>query len=88
VAAVVIMAVVSLLDLRRLMALWRADRLDGLVALTTFLVTLLVGPQRGILAGVGAAALCYLWRTRLREKDKGRQDIPRSVGSGARRRRF
>jgi SulP family sulfate permease len=87
-AAVVIMAVVSLLDLRRLMALWRADRLDGLVALTTFLVTLLVGPQRGILAGVGAAALCYLWRTRLREKDKGRQDIPRSVRSGARRLRF
>ena len=64
-AAVVIMAVVSLLDLRRLMVLWRADRLDGLVALTTFLVTLLVGPEKGILAGVGAAALCYLWRGRL-----------------------
>src|SRR5262249_3460899 len=64
-AAVVIMAVVSLLDLRRLMALWRADGLDGLVALTTFLMTLLVGPEKGILAGVGAAALCYLWRTRL-----------------------
>src|SRR6516162_2721128 len=63
-AAVVIMAVFSLLDLRRLMALWRADRLDGLVALTTFLVTLLVGPERGILAGVGAAALCHLWRRR------------------------
>jgi SulP family sulfate permease len=64
-AAVVIMAVVSLLDLRRLTALWRADRLDGLVALTTFLVTLLVGPERGILAGIGAAALCYLWKTPL-----------------------
>jgi len=64
-AAVVIMAVFSLLDLRRLMALWRADRLDGLVALTTFLMTLLVGPESGILLGVGAAALCYLWRTRL-----------------------
>ena len=64
-AAVVIMAVASLLDLRRLLALWREDKLDGLVALTTFLVTLLVGPERGILLGVGAVALCYLWRTRL-----------------------
>jgi sulfate permease, SulP family len=63
-AAVVILAVSRLLNPRRLMALCRADRLDGLVALTTFLVTLLVGPERGILAGVAAAALCYLWRTR------------------------
>ena len=29
-----------------------ADRLDALVVLTTFAVTLLVGPERGILAGV------------------------------------
>ena len=63
-AAVVIMAVASLLDLRRLQALCRADRLDALVVLTTFGVTLLVGPERGILAGVAAAWLAYLWRTR------------------------
>jgi SulP family sulfate permease len=63
-AAVVIMAVASLLDFRRLLALCRADRLDALVVLTTFAVTLLVGPERGILAGVAAAWLCYLWRTR------------------------
>src|SRR5262249_1863818 len=63
-AAVVIMAVASLLDLRRLLALCRADRLDALVVLATFAVTLLVGPERGILAGVAAAWVCYLWRTR------------------------
>jgi SulP family sulfate permease len=62
-AAVVIMAVAHLLDVRRLVALCRADKLDALMALTTFTVTLLVGPERGILAGVAAAALCYLWRT-------------------------
>jgi SulP family sulfate permease len=61
-AAVVILAVGRLLGPGRLVALCRADRLDGLVALTTFLVTLLVGPERGILAGVAAAALCYPWR--------------------------
>ena len=63
-AAVVIMAVAGLLDLRRLLALCRADRFDALVALTTFAVTLLVGPARGILTGVTVAWLCYLWRTR------------------------
>jgi SulP family sulfate permease len=63
-AAVVLLAVGRLLDPRRLLALCGADRLDGLVALTTFLVTLLVGPERGILAGVAAAALCSLWRRR------------------------
>ena len=63
-AAVVIMAVASLLDLRRVLALCRADTLDALVALTTFAVTLLIGPGRGILAGVALAWLCYIWRTR------------------------
>jgi SulP family sulfate permease len=53
-AAVVIMAVARLFDLRRLLALCRADRLDALVVLTTFAVTLVVA----------AAWLCYLWRTR------------------------
>lgn len=63
-AAVVIMAVASLLDPRRLLTLCRADRLDALIVFTTFGVTLLVGPERGILAGVAAAWLCYLCRTR------------------------
>src|SRR5262249_10030416 len=57
--AVVIMAVAGLLDWRRFVALCRADTLDALVALTTFSVTLLVGPERGILAGIVAAALAY-----------------------------
>ena len=63
-AAVVIMAVAGLLDLRRIVALCRADTLDALAALTTFSVTLLVGPERGILTGMLAAALGYFWRTR------------------------
>src|SRR5262245_41108117 len=63
-AAVVIMAVARLLDPRRLLTLCRADRLDALIVFTTFGVTLLVGPERGILAGVAAAWLSYLCRTR------------------------
>jgi sulfate permease, SulP family len=63
-AAIVIMAVAGLLDPRRIVALCRADKLDALVALTTFWVTLLVGPETGIVTGIAAAALGYLWRTR------------------------
>jgi SulP family sulfate permease len=63
-AVVVMLAVGHLLDPRRLIALSRAGWLDGLVALTTFSVTLLVGPERGILAGVAAAVLCLPWRAR------------------------
>jgi len=63
-AAVVMLAVCRLLDPTRLIALCRADKLEGLVALTTLLVTLLVGPERGIVAGIAAAALCHLWRSR------------------------
>src|SRR5262249_40385548 len=62
-AAVVILAVGRLLDPRRLMAQCRAERLGTLVILTTLLVTLLAGPEAGILAGVAAAGLCYVWRT-------------------------
>jgi hypothetical protein len=35
-----------------------------LVALTTFLGTLLLGPERGIVAGVAAAALRHFWKRR------------------------
>jgi MFS superfamily sulfate permease-like transporter len=63
------------------MALCRADRLDGLVALATFFVTLLVGPERGILAGVAAAALCYVGRARWR---RGTRQVEAAAGPGAR----
>jgi len=63
-AVIVILAVGRLLDPGQLLALCRADRLDGLVALTTFLGTLVVGPERGIMAGIAAAALCHLWKRR------------------------
>jgi SulP family sulfate permease len=79
-AAVVILAVSRLLDPRRLLALCRADRLDGLVALTTLIVILLVGPERGMLAGVAAAALCSLWRRR-RVPVRGRLWRPADTGA-------
>src|SRR5262249_44291527 len=58
-AAVVIMAVAGLPDWRRFVALCRADTPAAPGALPTVSAALLVGPERGILAGIVAAALRY-----------------------------
>jgi sulfate permease, SulP family len=63
-AAIVIAAVLSLVDLRRLARLWRLSRPQFLVAAITFGLTLALSPhvERAILAGVGLAILVHLWR--------------------------
>lgn len=64
-AAIIVLAVVSLFTPRALRQCWLASRADGIVALTTFVVTLLVAPHldRGILFGAGLAIALYLYRT-------------------------
>jgi sulfate permease, SulP family len=51
-AAIVIMAVTSLVDVRGAISTFRVDRLDGLVLLTTFVATLALGVELGLLVGV------------------------------------
>ena len=62
---IILLAVVSLITPGALLHTWRASRSDGMVALTTFVVTLATAPDldKGILTGAGLAALLYLWRT-------------------------
>jgi SulP family sulfate permease len=56
-AAVVVVAVASLVDLPGLARLWRHDRLGGVTALGTFAAVLLLGVETGIGVGVGLALL-------------------------------
>ena len=51
-AAIVIMAVVGLIDVRAVAATFRVDRLDGAVLLATFVATLVLGVELGLLVGV------------------------------------
>lgn len=51
-AAIIVVAVFSLLDLKSAAALWRSDRRDLAMLLTTFGATLLLGIVEGILVGV------------------------------------
>lgn len=64
-AAIIVLAVASLFTPRALRQCWLASRADGIVALATFVVTLLVAPHldRGILFGAGLAIALYLYRT-------------------------
>ena len=62
-AATIIVAVLSLVDLKSLRHTWRYSRQDGAAQIATLLGVLLVGVEAGILLGVGLSLLLFLWRT-------------------------
>ncbi|MFS8866568.1 SulP family inorganic anion transporter [Synechococcus sp. H65.1] len=61
-AAVVLVAVLGLVDFHPLLQSWRYDRGDALVWLLTFASVLAIGVERGIGLGVLASILLFLWR--------------------------
>jgi SulP family sulfate permease len=62
-AASIIVAVLSLVDLGSLRRTWRYSWQDGAAQLATLLGVLLIGVEAGILLGVGLSLLLFLWRT-------------------------
>ncbi len=64
-AAVIIMAVVGLVNFAAVKHAWHANRHDGIAALVTFVATLAFAPHldNGILVGAGLAIVLYLLRT-------------------------
>ena len=62
-AATIIVAVLSLVDLAALRRTWRYSRQDAAAMGATMLGVLLVGVESGILLGVGLSLLLFLWRT-------------------------
>ena len=63
-AAIVIAAVVPLMTLFPVAALWRDSRPATLIAVGTFAATLAMAPriERGVLVGIGLSVLVHLWR--------------------------
>ncbi len=61
-AAIIIVAAVSLIDVEEIRRLWRTKPSDGWVALVTFAAVLVVGIEEGILIGVTWAVLKVLYR--------------------------
>jgi SulP family sulfate permease len=64
-AAVIMMAVVGLLNFKAIRHAWAANRQDGIVAVVSFFLTLSFAPHldKGILVGAGLALVLYLYRT-------------------------
>lgn len=61
-AATIIVAVLSLVDLKTPVLLWRYSRPDFAAHAATIGVTLLAGVEQGVIAGVLVGLLLYLWR--------------------------
>ena len=61
-AATIIVAVLSLVDLKTPIHLWHYSRADFTAHLATILVTLAAGVELGVIAGVSVGLLLYLWK--------------------------
>jgi SulP family sulfate permease len=62
-AAIIIVAVVGLIDVVTFKHVWKYNKADALSMIVTFVAVLAVGVESGILVGVAAAILLFIWRT-------------------------
>ena len=62
-AATIVVAVLSLVDLGMLKRTWRYSRFDFTVVAVTLVTTLLAGVEAGLIAGVGLALMLHLYRS-------------------------
>lgn len=64
-AAVIMMAVVGLLNVHAIIHAWHANRHDGIAAIATFFASLMFAPHldKGIFFGAGLAIMLFLYRT-------------------------
>jgi SulP family sulfate permease len=61
-AAIIIVAAVGLVDVREVVYLFHTRKREGAIALFTFVATLGIGIQEGIVLGVGASIMAILYR--------------------------
>lgn len=62
-AAIIMVAVFGLIDVKTFKHVWKYNKADAAAMIITFLAVLAVGVETGILVGVTATLLLYLWRT-------------------------
>lgn len=64
-AAVIIMAVIGLVKIEPIIHAWKAEKHDGIVAVITFVLTLIMAPHldKGILVGVFLSMALFIYRT-------------------------
>jgi SulP family sulfate permease len=62
-AATIIVAVLSLVEFKTPREIWRYSRPDFAAMAATIMVTLLLGVEPGVMAGVGLSLALFLWRS-------------------------
>jgi sulfate permease, SulP family len=62
-AGTIIVAVLSLVDFKTPRAIWRYSKPDFTAMAATIAVTLLIGVEPGVIAGVGLSLALFLWRS-------------------------
>lgn len=64
-AVIIVLAVTGLVTPQAIKHAWKANKLDGMIAVTTFIVTLLAAPHldKGIIVGTALALMLFLYRT-------------------------
>ncbi|MDN3618432.1 solute carrier family 26 protein [Polaribacter undariae] len=62
-AAIIIVAVFNLVNIKEAVFLWKANHLDFWLMLATFIGTLLLGIEFGIIVGVGLSLIVLIYRT-------------------------
>lgn len=64
-AAIIMMAVVSLINVDGLLHAWKAKRADGIITIISFICTLVFAPHldKGIMVGVGLSLAIFLYKS-------------------------
>ncbi len=62
-AAIVMVAVFGLIDVRESIHLFKLKPVDGWTLVITFVATLVIGIEQGILIGAGFSLLVFIWRS-------------------------
>ncbi len=62
-ASIVIVAVVGLIDVREAKRLFKVKKIDGWTLTLTFITTLAIGSEQGILIGMAFSLLVFIWRS-------------------------
>ena len=62
-AATIVVAVLSLVDIGQIRRTWRYSRPDFAALMATLVVTLAAGVEAGLMSGVTVSLVMYLWRT-------------------------
>lgn len=62
-AAIVMVAVYGLIDVKEAIHLFKVKKIDGVTLLLTFILTLLLGIEKGILFGAAFSLFVFIWRS-------------------------